>query len=54
MGVDFRTAQHAVRAALSGYSYAQGNLSLSGLSAPVRSILEEIRQRLGRLEQPGG
>jgi ATP-dependent Clp protease ATP-binding subunit ClpC len=54
MGIDFRTAQHAVRAALSGYSYAQGNLSLSGLSAPVRSILEEIRQRLGRLEQPGG
>jgi ATP-dependent Clp protease ATP-binding subunit ClpA len=54
MGIDLSTAQHAVRAALSGYSYAQGNLSLSGLSAPVRSILEEIRQRLGRLEQPGG
>ncbi|MFL6162224.1 MAG: Clp protease N-terminal domain-containing protein [Jatrophihabitantaceae bacterium] len=54
LGVDFSTARHAVRAALSGYSYAQGNLSLSGLSAPVRSILEEIRQRLGRLEQPGG
>jgi ATP-dependent Clp protease ATP-binding subunit ClpA len=54
MGLDLSTAQHAVRAALSGYSYAQGNLSLSGLSAPVRSILEEIRQRLGRLEQPGG
>jgi ATP-dependent Clp protease ATP-binding subunit ClpA len=53
LGLDFSTAQHAVRAALSGYSYAQGNLSLSGLSAPVRSILEEIRQRLGRLEQPG-
>lgn len=54
LGVDLATAQHAVRAALSGYSFAQGNLSLSGLSAPVRSILEEIRQRLGRLEQPGG
>lgn len=54
LGIDFTTALHAVRAALSGYSYAQGNLSLSGLSAPVRSILEEIRQRLGRLEQPGG
>jgi ATP-dependent Clp protease ATP-binding subunit ClpC len=54
LGVDLATAQHAVRAALTGYSFAQGNLSLSGLSAPVRSILEEIRQRLGRLEQPGG
>ncbi len=54
LGIEFTTALHAVRAALSGYSYAQGNLSLSGLSAPVRSILEEIRQRLGRLEQPGG
>jgi Clp amino terminal domain, pathogenicity island component len=53
LGLDFTAAQHAVRAALSGYYYAQGNLSLSGLSAPVRSILEEIRQRLGRLEQPG-
>jgi len=40
LGVDLATAQHAVRAALSGYSFAQGNLSLSGLSAPVRSILE--------------
>ena len=54
LGVDLATARHAVRAALSGYSFAQGNLPLSGLSAPVRSILEEIRQRLGRLEQPGG
>ena len=53
LGVDPVRAQQAVRAALTGYSFAQGNLSLSGLSAPVRSILEEIRQRLGRLEQPG-
>lgn len=53
LGVDAALAKHAVRAALTGYRYAQGNLSLSGLSAPVRSILEEIRQRLGRLEQPG-
>jgi ATP-dependent Clp protease ATP-binding subunit ClpC len=54
LGLDFTAVQHAVRAALSGYNFAQSNLSLSGLSAPVRSILEEIRQRLGRLEQPGG
>jgi ATP-dependent Clp protease ATP-binding subunit ClpA len=53
LGLDLVTAQRVVRAALGGYSYAQGTLSLSGLSAPVRSILEEIRQRLGRLEQPG-
>ncbi|HTZ43469.1 MAG TPA: Clp protease N-terminal domain-containing protein [Jatrophihabitans sp.] len=50
LGLDLAAATQAVRAALNGYSYAQGNLSLSGLSAPVRSILEEIRQRLGRLE----
>jgi len=54
LGVDLAAATHAVRAALSGYSYAQGNLSFSALSAPVRSILEEIRQRIARLEQPEG
>jgi hypothetical protein len=37
--------------ALSSITYAQTSLSLSALSAPVRSIVEEIRQRLGRLEQ---
>lgn len=51
MGVSRQGAQSAVRAALSGITYAQGNLSFSSLSAPVRSVLEEIRQRLGRLEQ---
>lgn len=54
LGLDLDKCRDAVRAALTGYSYAQANLSLSGLSAPVRSVLEEIRQRLGRLEQPGG
>ncbi|MGI8667359.1 MAG: Clp protease N-terminal domain-containing protein [Jatrophihabitans sp.] len=52
LGLDRDKAQQAVRAALNGISYAQSNLSLSGLSAPIRSVLEEIRQRLGRLEQP--
>jgi len=47
LGVDLAAAQHAVRAALSGYSFAQGNLSLSGLSAPVRSILEEFQTLSG-------
>jgi ATP-dependent Clp protease ATP-binding subunit ClpA len=54
LGMDLQTGRSAVRAAMGGFSYAQGNLSLSALSAPVRSVLEEIRQRLGRLEQPGG
>lgn len=52
LGVTLDKARDAVRSALMGISYAQGNLSLSGLSAPIRSVLEEIRQRLGRLEQP--
>ena len=51
LGLTREKARDAVRVALGGYTYAQGNLTLAGLSAPVRSILEEIRQRLGRLEQ---
>lgn len=53
LGLDVEKCRDAVRAALGGISYAQGNLSFTGLSAPIRSVLEEIRQRLGRLEQPG-
>lgn len=51
MGVDYASARGAVQATLVGYSYAQANLSFSGLSAPIRSVLDEIRQRLSRLEQ---
>jgi ATP-dependent Clp protease ATP-binding subunit ClpA len=51
LGVELDKCRDAVRVALSGIDYAQTNLSLSTLSAPVRSLLEEIRQRLGRLEQ---
>jgi ATP-dependent Clp protease ATP-binding subunit ClpA len=51
LGVERDKCRDAVRVALSGIDYAQTNLSLSTLSAPVRSLLEEIRQRLGRLEQ---
>ncbi|HET6209733.1 MAG TPA: Clp protease N-terminal domain-containing protein [Jatrophihabitans sp.] len=54
MGMDLATGRSAIRAVMGGFSYAQGNLSLSALSAPVRSVLEEIRQRLGRLEQTNG
>lgn len=50
MGLTRDKARDAVRAALGGFSYAQGNLTLAGLSAPVRSILEEIRQRLSKIE----
>jgi ATP-dependent Clp protease ATP-binding subunit ClpC len=51
LGVELPKCRDAVRVALSGIDYAQTTLSLSTLSAPVRSLLEEIRQRLGRLEQ---
>lgn len=51
LGLELPACRDAVRLALSGIDYAQTNLSLSTLSAPVRSLLEEIRQRLGRLEQ---
>ncbi|MCW2540774.1 MAG: peptidase [Frankiales bacterium] len=54
LGIDQDRARSAVRAALSGINYAQGNAMLSGLSSPVKSILEEIRQRLSRLEPPAG
>jgi ATP-dependent Clp protease ATP-binding subunit ClpC len=53
LGVELQQCRDAVRVALSGIDYAQTTLSLSTLSAPVRSLLEEIRQRLGRLEQRG-
>jgi ATP-dependent Clp protease ATP-binding subunit ClpC len=53
MGLTREKARDAVRAALGGYTYAQGNLTLAGLSAPVRSVLEEIRQRLSKIETPG-
>lgn len=51
LGLELDACRDAVRVALSGIHYAQTNLSLSSVSAPLRSILEEIRQRLGRLEQ---
>ncbi|MEO7260132.1 MAG: Clp protease N-terminal domain-containing protein [Jatrophihabitantaceae bacterium] len=54
LGLELDKCRDAVRVALSGIHYAQASLSLSGLSAPVRSLLEEIRQRLGRLEQSRG
>ena len=54
LGLDLQAGRGLVRAAQGGFRHAQGNLSLTALSAPVRSVLEEIRQRLGRLEKPSG
>jgi hypothetical protein len=50
LGVDAVTVRRGVVAALAGISYARENGMLMGLSAPIRSVLEEIRSRLVRLE----
>ncbi|HJQ01451.1 MAG TPA: Clp protease N-terminal domain-containing protein [Jatrophihabitans sp.] len=54
LGLELQAGRTLVRAAQGGFNHARGNLSLAALSAPVRSVLEEIRQRLGRLERPSG
>lgn len=48
-GVTYDAARAAVVAALAGIDYARDNLR-GALSAPIRSALDEIRQRLSRLE----
>lgn len=53
LGLNRDAVRAAVVAALAGVTYAQATLSLTGLSAPVRSMLDEIRQRLQRLEKSG-
>ena len=50
LGIDAVTARRGVVAALAGISYARETGMLTGLSAPVRSVLEEIRSRLSHLE----
>lgn len=50
-GVEPEPARVAVRAALAGSSQAQANPTLPGLGASVLAVLDEIRQRPGRLEQ---
>jgi hypothetical protein len=37
--------------ALSAYEYARETLTFSGISAPIRAALEDIRARLVRLEE---
>lgn len=50
MGLTHESAMHGVATALSAYSYARETLTYSGLSAPIRAALEDIRSRLVRLE----
>jgi ATP-dependent Clp protease ATP-binding subunit ClpA len=50
MGMTHEAALRGVATALSAYSYARETLTFSGLSAPIRAALEDIRARLVRLE----
>jgi post-segregation antitoxin (ccd killing protein)/ATP-dependent Clp protease ATP-binding subunit ClpA len=53
MGLTHEAALRGVVTALSAYTYARENLTFSGLSAPIRAALEDIRSRLARLEERG-
>jgi hypothetical protein len=50
MGLTHEGALLGTATALSAYRYAQDTLTFSGLSAPIRAALEDIRSRLARLE----
>jgi ATP-dependent Clp protease ATP-binding subunit ClpC len=50
MGLTHEGALRGVATALSAYTYARETLTFSGLSAPIRAALEDIRARLVRLE----
>jgi ATP-dependent Clp protease ATP-binding subunit ClpC len=50
LGMTHESAMRGVATALSAYTYARETLTFSGLSAPIRAALEEIRSRLARLE----
>ena len=51
MGLDHERALLGVVTALSAYTYARETLTFSGISAPIRAALEDIRARLARLEE---
>jgi ATP-dependent Clp protease ATP-binding subunit ClpC len=51
MGLTHERALLGVTTALSAYSYARETLTFSGLSAPIRAALEDVRARLARLER---
>ena len=50
MGLTHERTLQGVVTALSAYQYARETLTFSGLSAPIRAALEDIRSRLARLE----
>jgi ATP-dependent Clp protease ATP-binding subunit ClpC len=50
MGMTHESALRGVATALSAYTYARETLTFSGISAPIRAALEDIRGRLARLE----
>jgi hypothetical protein len=51
MGLTHEGALLGTATALSAYRYARDTLTYSGLSAPIRAALEDIRSRLVRLEE---
>jgi ATP-dependent Clp protease ATP-binding subunit ClpC len=51
MGMTHERALQGVVTALSAYEYARETLTFSGISAPIRAALEDIRSRLARLEE---
>ena len=51
MGMTHERALQGVVTALSAYEYARDTLTFSGISAPIRAALEDIRSRLARLEE---
>src|SRR5262245_13987203 len=51
MGMTHESALRGVATALSAYTFARETLTFSGISAPIRAALEDIRVRLGRLEE---
>ena len=53
MGLSHQDALRGVATALSAYTYARETLTFSGISAPIRAALEDIRSRLARLEERG-
>jgi ATP-dependent Clp protease ATP-binding subunit ClpA len=53
MGLTHERSLQGVVTALSAYQYARETLTFSGISAPIRAVLEDIRSRLVRLEERG-
>jgi ATP-dependent Clp protease ATP-binding subunit ClpA len=51
MGMTHERALQGVVTALSAYEYARETLTFSGISAPIRAALEDIRSRLARVEE---